>query len=79
MVWSRPTTLPLSCSDCKRTRKSPVLPQTLAETGQQNTPQFPVQKFFTVSVSSAFACLTPHLALHEKMKYAKENGNKPEA
>jgi hypothetical protein len=56
-----------------------VLPQTSAETGQQNTPQFPVQKFFTVSVSSAFACLTPHFALHEKMNYAKENGNKPEA
>ncbi len=79
VVWSRPTTLPLSCSDCKRTRKSPVLPQTSAETGQQSTPQFPMRKFFTVSVSSAFVCLTPHFALHEKMNYAKENGNKPEA
>lgn len=79
VVWSRPTTLPLSCSDCKRTRKSPVLPLTLAETGQQITPQSPVLKFFTASVSSAFACLTPHFALHEKMNYAKENGNKPQA
>jgi hypothetical protein len=56
-----------------------MLPLTSAETVQQNTPQFPVQIFFTVSVSSAFACLTPHFALQEKMNYAKENGNKPAA